>query len=281
MYPESSRLFIQDVQLEYQGLRLRGETREEAVRSLREIFAEPLEDPDDGPCIAVGIALALCKKKELTQDVKDAANAALKLLLSDDKSNKTWHKYKAHINDPDSMGPEALYRAPKRYSPDWEVGDVLIRKFTCPRAAEVGLQDWFAVFYKVGEYEDVLLWKNQLMYVLLCPPCREEEIIPNIGSLHYFPFMNHGKTADYLVGIEIRNRKSEQPYALKKIGNVVGFAPPANRAGEGLYTPYPLFANIRKDLPWPDYEETICNAYRLLRRSKGERWLQCFNCVQP
>ena len=66
MYPESSRLFIQDVQLEYQGLRLRGETREEAVRSLREIFAEPLEDPDDGPCIAVGIALALCKKKELT-----------------------------------------------------------------------------------------------------------------------------------------------------------------------------------------------------------------------
>lgn len=271
MYPESSRLFIQDVQRAYQALRLSGESRAEAILSLRKIFADVLEDPDDGPCIVVGTALALCKKKELTQNEKSAANDALKLLLSDDKPNKTWHKYEAIINAPDSMGAEAPYRVPKRYEPDWAAGDVLIHKLTCPRAASVGLQDWFAVFYKVGEYTDDLLRKVQLMYVLLCPPCNEDEIIPNIGNLHYLPFMNRGNQSEYLVQIGIRSRKAEQSYALKKIGNILNIAPPADeKKVENPHVAYPLFSNIRKNIPWPDYEEVICQQYRDLCIRKGK-----------
>lgn len=269
MYPESSKLFIQDVQRTYQALRLSGESRAEAILSLREAFADALEDPDDGPCIVVGIALALCKKRELTQNVKSAANDALKLLLSDEKPNKSWHKYEAIINAPDSVGAEAPYHVPKRYEPDWAVGDVLIHKLTCPRATSVGLQDWFAVFYKVGECTADLLRKDQLMYVLLCPPCNEDEIISNIDSLRYLPFINRGTKADYLVGIDIQSRKDEQSYALKKIGNVVDLAPPADRAEEGLYAAYPLFSTIKKNIQWPSYEETICNTYRRLCLSQS------------
>ena len=57
----------------YRTYRRNGNTRGDAIAKLRAEYAQELADCDDGPVVRIGLALALCQKRELTSDVlKDA-----------------------------------------------------------------------------------------------------------------------------------------------------------------------------------------------------------------
>ncbi len=171
-------------------------------------------------------------------------------------------KTEAFLDDETRQGNEAAYRAKRFYAPDWAVGDTFCHTLTHPRATALGIEGWFILFCKVGEYMDWIEQPIQLMYVTLCPPGELPQTSAQLQALGILRMMRHDETWDYLAQLTIQSKRGETAFALSKIGNFPDIVPPEDRTVENPQVSMPLFSMREKGEPWPAYEDQICRLYR-------------------
>ena len=170
---------MQEISDEYRALRASGSGREEAVSRLRAEYHNELQYMDDAPYVHLGIALALCRRGELTPDTAEPAKKAVEELrrIRPEKSAQL-KRIEKTLDAPESSGAEKPAKKRKRYDPQWSVGDTFIRRLESPIAAEEGLAGWYVVIRKVGEFVDHLDKLVQLVVLSVCPP----DAIPKTGD---------------------------------------------------------------------------------------------------
>lgn len=258
---------VNDIIGTYRVYRERGHTRDVAIEQLREEYSRELADYDDGPIVQIGLALALCKKDELTQNVlADAQTAVRKLLFSEERDSKTilaLQELEAYVSEPQRLGNEAKYRARKPYIPQWEIGDTFAHTLTHPMSKYAGVYGWYVLFRKVGEYVDGKQRHRQLVYVTLCPPDRLPQTEQELQKLGFLRMMaRNGGKWDYLAQITFKGKKDEAAYELTRIGSFPGAGSPEDRAVEDPLTVMPLFGKLRRDNITPEYEDAVCRIYK-------------------
>ena len=250
----------------YRIYRRCGDTRDEALARLRMEHQQGLADYDDGPILRIGLALALCQKKELTQGVLQEAQEAIGKLLTRQWDNGTLtaiHQLESYISDPQWLGNEAKYRIQKPYIPQWEVGDTFTHTLTHYMAKYVGVYGWSVLFRKVGEYVDNEQQHQQLVYVTLCPPEQLPHTAEELRKLGFLRMMPHdGGKWDYLAQISFKSKKDEASYELTKIGSFSDAGFPEDRTIENPLTTMPLFGKLKRDSQFLSYENTVCHMYK-------------------
>lgn len=260
---------ILDVEERYMEYRKSGKNRDEAIAAIEAEESEAIMDSEDHVAIALGLAFALCKKKELTEVVYfKAIDAIIKfknVLEANDHRRSFLDAAERYLRNPVLYGLEATYRRRTPYTPDWKTGDVFSHVLTHPRSKSLGIENWTILFYKVGEYMHGR-YPIQLMYVCLCPPGKLPSTSQELQELGFLRMMNHNDKWDYLAQILIKSAKDEQSYQLKRIGNFPGVVPPADRTEENPETAMPLFGIMEQGNTRPDYEDQICRIYRSIRR---------------
>ena len=86
---KTNRLFnnhplMMDVIDDYSSTRTRGYSRQQSVDSIYERFQDEWRDEDERPFLLIALALALCKKSELTQEIRSEALKAIECLKAND-----------------------------------------------------------------------------------------------------------------------------------------------------------------------------------------------------
>ena len=249
----------------YRTYRRNGNTRGDAIAKLRAEYAQELADCDDGPVVRIGLALALCQKRELTSDVLKDAQSSVEELLAEDWDKKILtdlHDLADYIGNPKWLGTEARYPLRRLYIPQWEIGDTFSHPLTIDMARYLGIGNWYVLFRKDGEYVDKDQRPVQLVYASLCPPDQlphTSEELHNLGFIRMLP--DCGKW-DYLGRFTFKSQKDEASYELTKIGNFPDAGHPKSWIEESPWFGRPLFGKIKRDSQHVDYEEDICFAYR-------------------
>ena len=214
---------MQEISDEYRALRASGSGREEAVSRLRAEYHNELRYMDDAPYVHLGIALALCRRGELTPDTAEPAKKALEELrrIRPEKSAQL-KRIEKTLDAPESSGAEKPAKKRKRYDPQWSVGDTFIRRLESPIAAEEGLAGWYVVIRKVGEFVDHLDKLVQLVVLSVCPPDaipKTGDDVKKLGNLKMMDAITpEGLKANYLAHIQIGCSRTEKAFALEKIG---------------------------------------------------------------
>ena len=268
----SIALIVNEVQKEYTNLRASGKDRATAISMLKDSYNKEMQDEEDYAAIIIGLFLALCKKKELTKEIAEAART----VVFDVRCRQNmigpmarhFIKVESLLNDETLLGDEATYKRRVPYVPDWKIGDTFSHTIMCDHAKKLGIDGWQVLFYKVGEFVDEFCRHRQLMYVLLCPPGTEPIDNEQFENLECLRMMNHGEKWDYLTQITIKNKKDELLYGLQKIGNFSSISPPSDRTEEDPLTAMPMFGYLKKTDTYPFYEEQICRIYRMYYRKK-------------
>lgn len=257
---------IDEIFNEYKALRLSGQSRDSAVDELKRMYSDALADDEDRGVILCTIALALCKKKELTESISCEAIRELKSYLAnpelDSARAKCFQRLTQTLQDPSMYGNEAVYRPRKRYTPDWQVGDLFSHTITCPLSEKRGIYGWSALFYKVAEFHDPYGECRHLFYISLCPPGCEPINGEQLNAIGFLPMMPHDNGWDYLGQITVKSKKAEQGYNFTKIANFTDIVPPPDRTTENPLVSMPIFGRLRKDECYPGYEDQICSLYR-------------------
>lgn len=250
----------------YSACRKRGIAREAAVDQLCEEYRNELADCDDRPVVWIGIALALCKKDELTQNVLENARAALRELYKeheDSDMHSIFHELEIYICDPQRLGEAAKHRVRKPYIPQWEIGDTFAHVLTHPMAKYANVYGWYVLFRKVGEHVDHEERHRQLIYVTLCPPDQLPGTSEELHRLGFLRMMSRGgKKWDYLAQLVLKSKKDEAAYGLTRIGTFPDAGAPKDRTTENPLVTMPLFGKLKRDSLLPDYEDTVCQLYR-------------------
>lgn len=214
---------MQEISDEYRALRASGSGREEAVSRLRAEYHNELQYMDDAPYVHLGIALALCRRGELTPDTAEPAKKAVEELrrIRPEKSAQL-KRIEKTLDAPESSGAEKPAKKRKRYDPQWSVGDTFIRRLESPIAAEEGLAGWYVVIRKVGKFVDHLDKLVQLVVLSVCPPDaipKTGDDVKKLGNLKMMDAITpEGLKANYLAHIQIGCSRTEKAFALEKIG---------------------------------------------------------------
>ena len=261
----SFTLTIQDIQWYYKGYRTKGKDRATAIAMILDDYENELEDDDEKIAVLIGLSLALCKKKELTKSIADETLREIDKIRKAYDLSKTDLKYldktEARLKDEMNYGEEAVYKQRSNYAPDWVKGDTFYHKLSCPRAEKLGIQGWFVIFHKAGEYEDFFGQVHQLMCMTVCPP----EKVPTSGKalqkLGFYPSMQ-GRKPEYLFQLEVKSKRAENAYELTKLGCFCDVVIPESCSSENQKTCHPLFEFKRKGEDWPVYEENICMLFK-------------------
>ena len=72
---DSFYLIIKDIEKQYIKYRKLGRTRAEAIELIRQEYARELQDADDRLAVLIRLSLALCKKKELIESIRNYCNS--------------------------------------------------------------------------------------------------------------------------------------------------------------------------------------------------------------
>ena len=253
---------IEDINNEYVYLRRSGYGRSAAIAKLREDYAEELEDDDEGPAIRIALARALCKKHELTAQLRGDALRALEQLQSNAEIPlPTARLYKTLSRD-DMLGAEAAYRPVKYYTPDWKLGDTFSHKMSSPLAEKLGIGGWYILFRKAGEYTDNRHRTVQLMYTTLCPPDALPKSSQELDSLGFLIMARHDhNTNEYLSQLSLSRRKDEALFELTRIGSYPDAKSPPNEYPADVRALLPIF-HFKDSDSIPSYETDICLTYK-------------------
>ena len=258
---------IGDIINEYRTQRMGGIGRDAVLDLLFHSYNEELKDSDDRPAIYIALALALCKKHELVEQIKDSALAAIEQL----KNHTAWNgnkqlaeEYKKlykHLSA-ETCGAEAVYKSQKCYNPGWNYGDTFVHSLSHPMAKTVGLNGWCVVFRKVNEYQDALGHNIQLVYTTVCPTDSIPNTAKELQSLGYLRMMEHDKGWDYLGQLYFKNKVDEQRWQLQKIGCFPDVECPKDAMPEDPRVSMPFFGTIHRNSKELDYEKDICRIYK-------------------
>ena len=264
-YDEGMFAIIYEVRDEYVWYRRKGMSRTEAIQEVKEYYAGELEDEETAVFIHIGIAFALCKKKELTREALTDAIAAMDTLgeMCNNRSANL-KKLRQQICDEQMLGDEARYpKKRKPYIPDWKIGDVFAHEITIPTAEKLGILGWYVLIWKVGEFEGYREERMQLVYMTVCPPDKLPKNADELFSLGFLR-MIPGHGIDFRAHIQVKNKKDEEAFDLTKIGNFPSIKePPAQPELTNLNYTTPLFNFKTKfDYGRPEYEATACMQYR-------------------
>lgn len=262
----SIALTVNEVQKEYTNLRASGKNRATAISMLKTGYSKEMQDEEDYAAIIIGLFLALCKKKELTKEIAEAARAVVFDVRSRQNTIEPLARHIVKVepllNDASLLGDEATYKRRVPYVPNWKIGDTFSHTIMCDHAKKLGIEGWQVLFYKAGEFVDESCKHRQLMYVLLCPPGAEPGDNVQFENLEFLRMMKHDGKWDYLTQITIKNKKDEMLYGLQKIGNFPNIQYPADRTEEDPLTAMPMFGCLKKTDFYPFYEEQICRIYK-------------------
>ena len=265
--------FIDDMKREYEAYRKMGKTRAETVAYMRDDYAEAMEDDEDRLAILIGLCLGLCKKSELYDDISQETLREMHRILNenrdkDDEDYKVVASYCAefeeYLKTESLYGEEAAYRPSKKYLPDWQIGDLFFHIMTHSRAEELGIQGWYILFYKVGEYIDRFGEHRQLMFLSVCPPDKVPTCNEDFLKLQFLPVMSRydGDQFEYMGQITIKSKRKENEYAFTKIGHFPEFTLPDDHVPIAPPVAMPLFGKSK----WNDgalgYEEQVCGFYK-------------------
>lgn len=253
---------IEDICDEYVYLRRSGYCRSAAIAKLREDYAEELEDDDEAPAIRIALARALCKKHELTLELRaDALNALEQLQNSSEIPLPTAKLYRTLSLD-DMLGAEAAYRPVKYYSPDWKLGDTFAHKMSSTLAEKLGIGGWYILFRKAGEYTDKRHRVVQLMYTTLCSPDALPQSTQELDSLGFLIMSRHDhNTNEYLSQMTLSRRKDETQFEFTRIGSYPDAKSPPNQYPVDVCALLPMLHSKDFD-SIPAYETAICLAYK-------------------
>jgi hypothetical protein len=259
-------LIVNEVQKEYTSLRTSEKSRATAISMIIDSYGEATQDEEDYAAVIIGLVLALCKKKELTKEIAEAARTvvcdARNCQNIIEPMARHFVKVESLLNDETLLGDEATYKRRVPYVPDWKIGDTFSHTIMCDHAKKLGIDGWQVLFHKVGEFVDESCRHRQLMYVLLCPPGTEPVDNVQFQNLEFLRMMKHGEKWDYLTQITIKNKKDELLYGLQKIGNFPNISYPADRTDEDPLTAMPMFGCLKSTDSYPCYEEQICRIYK-------------------
>ena len=260
-----SNPIIREVQKQYVRYRKKGLGREEAIKEIRTEYAQELCDEDDKIAVLLGLSLALCKKKELFAVLAEETLDELQRIYCANKegilSEREYVNFKEYLEKKEMYGEEAFYKKVSRYVPGWKVGDIFSHRLTYPASKPLGIEGWFILFVKVGEYIDEFDIHHQLMCISLCPPDKVPSSSKEFEELGFLPVMNTVKE-EYLAQITIKSRKAERGYELCKIGCFPDVMVPSSCLNENPLTAMPLFGKTKKDELWIGYEDQICRFYK-------------------
>ena len=266
---ENITLLIEEIQQQYVSCRRRGCTRDEAITLIREEYECELNDDDDRIAVLIGLALALCKRKELLQTIADETLAEIQTLKQQYVDDSYLTKIEKKLADVDLYGDEATYKRGSIYKPDWVIGDTFSHVLTHPLAEEIGIMGWHILFYKVGEHIDRQDACRQLMCVSLCPPDKIPTCYEELKNLGFLPMMQLGERFEYLAQIKIKSKRTENTYEFTKIGCF----PNDNDAfierckEENPLTTMPFFGRLKANDLRPFYEEHVCRLYKKFRKT--------------
>lgn len=258
---------IHDMKLEYESYRRAGKSRAEAIACLKEDYAAELDDTDDRIGIMLGLTLALCTKKELTRELADETLRVIQMdremIELDEVSERFLKKTVERLKDESLYGEEAVYRARRRYTPDWEIGDLFAYPLTNPDVIErSGLEGWSILFLKVGDYLDHTQVCHQLVYVSLCPTRKVPSSTAELQALGFIPMRKYDNSWDYVAQIEVKTRKDELFMGVEKVGNFSDLTLPEDRYLPDPRVTMPLWIRLRKTDPYPVFEEEVFHLYR-------------------
>ncbi len=248
----------------YSFLRLHGHNREASLARICMNFEAELSDEDERPFVLIAMALALCKKKELTTQARNDALQSIELLRKESPdhsvpyTSRDYDRLIRYLSE-DQIGPEAPYRARKTYDPGWSIGDTFIHAFSQPSADQMGLLGWYVVFRKVGEYLDRKSRHMQLVYITVC----SEDAIPQtdaeLSSLGYLRMMEHDNGWDYLGQLCFKSKKDEEQWKLQKIGCFPNAGIPDDATTEDPLVSMPFYGVLHRNNQVLDYEDQVCH----------------------
>ena len=104
---------IFDVVREYQTLRRSGSDRGAALKQLEINYSKELSDTDTKGPVRIGMAFALCQKKELVTSVKEAALESIQDMIRagdwGEEGNRLLLRAQKTISQDKMLGQEAVY----------------------------------------------------------------------------------------------------------------------------------------------------------------------------
>lgn len=255
-----------DVQRQYVKYRKLGKNRGTAVELIRKDYVQELQDEDDKLAVLVGLALSLCKNKELYEPFASEALCEIQCFYLKNTWDALTCEYlkevESLLKNESSYGNEAAYKRASTYVPNWKIGDMFSHTLTYPTAAALGIKGWLILLCKVGEYVDEFEAHRQLMYVSLCPPEKIPSCSNDIRELGFLRMMQLGGRSEYLAQITVKSKKDEDAYGLTKIGYYPDISYPDDYCDENPLTAMPLLGKQRRDDAWPGYEDQICRLYK-------------------
>ena len=259
----------------YSFLRLHGHNREESLARICMNFEAELSDEDDRPFVLIAMALALCKKKELTTQARSDALQSIELLRKRTSNHSVPHASRDYDRligylAEDQIGPEAPYRARKTYDPGWSIGDTFIHAFSQPAADQMGLLGWYVVFRKVGEYLDRKSRHMQLVYITVCPADAIPQTDAELSSLGYLRMMEHDNGWDYLGQLCFKSKKDEGQWRLHKIGRFPNAGIPDDATAEDPLVSMPFYGVLHRNSQVLDYEDQVCDLIKYCGINKGQ-----------
>lgn len=268
---------VQEVIDYYISLRMHGCSRDFSLDRIYEKYHQELSDTDERHFVIIAIAMALCKKKELSPRIRNDALLAVDQLrrnaLEYGAENELciYDKLTSYLSE-NRIGPEATYRAKKQYDPGWKTGDTFIHAFSQPSAEEIGLSGAYVVFRKVGEYLDQKGHHVQLVYVTVCSADSIPKTDADLKVLGFLRMMEHDKKWDYLGQLFFRSKKDEEQWKLEKIGCFPNAGCPNDATIENPLVCMPFFGILHRNSDILDYEDLVCHLIKLrgINRATGE-----------
>lgn len=256
---------IDDIKYNYRHYRFFGNSREQAINMIKEAFCEELCDTDESPYVQIALALVLSKKNELTLEVKnDALEAIAELRVQEDYVNdkrfqRGCDELKEYLSD-ERIGPEAEFRAVKRYKPEWKIGDTFIHAITSPEAEQKGFSGCYIVLCKVGEYLSIDQKHMQIVYSAICSkeaiPTTEEEL----NALGWVRMLCEGNKNrwSYIGQLDLKSKKDEERWNLQKIGCFPNIKRPSDEVAIRPLVSMPITGFFHKEEEYPHFENNIC-----------------------
>lgn len=251
---------IEEVLTKYQRLRELGLNRENSIAEIFTVFKNELVDKDDQDYLIISIAIALCIKNELTEQSRIDALESINKLKNKELNYDQQLKYEklARFISEKHIGPEAGYRAKKKYDPEWKIGDTFIHAFSQPNAMKMGLDGWYAVLRKVGEYTDQQGHHIQLVYITICSAESIPKTDEELQALGCLRMMEHDYGWDYLGQLYFKNKRDEERWQLKKIGCFLNVAIPVDATIENPLVCMPFSGVLHRNSEILAYEDRIC-----------------------
>lgn len=237
--------------------------REAAIEVIRKAYFEELHDEDDRSLVLIGIALGLCKDKELTEETADDAYKAIAALSElRPELNNVLSELEQFLHTPELYGEEKSH-AKRIYDPAWKTGDTFCRRMASDLAERAGLKDQYILLRKCGEYEDHRGHPVQLVTVTVCS---EDKLPVNAGDMEklgWIQMMPGGGLKglpDYLAQLCIKNKAHEKSLDLTYLGNFPILSTPDDHVPRDVRIAMPFHGVMMDGVI--DYERIVCMQYK-------------------